>query len=256
MGTSAAKIQPSSFLTPVLLGIGAALGIFMFSVSAHAAEQVRINQVDGEVSDSVKEYREILDRLQELRGYNANKSAVTKDQELRISIIDDDIARIESWKSELPDLMEEMISLLEEFVAADIPFRKSERAFRLEGLRLHPFGVPETAEEEVILVAKFHKVLEAIQIENDYGRSIESYEGIIETGDESFEVDFLMVGRVALFYQAKEGLEIGMWDHGAGAWVTDLPSGAGDHVRTALAVAEETIPPNILLLPLPAPQDP
>lgn len=240
----------------MFVGIGVALGVSVLSMEARAAEEARINQVGASDQDIVGEYRATIDRLQDLREYNATKRDLTKDQDDRMAALRGEIASIKSWQAELPDLMEEMIQTLEEFIASDIPFRKSDRELRVEEIRNGLFGLPESATEEAKTVARFHKVLEAIQIENDYGRSIETYKGTIETGDEPLRVDFLMVGRVALFYQAKEGPETGMWDHVAGAWITDLPTGAEDQVREAIAVAKEEIPPNLLLLPLPTPRDP
>ena len=58
---------------------------------------------------------------------------------------------------------------------------------------------------DVSSAEKFRRVIEAYQIENDYGRTIEAYKGTVPINGNPQEVDFLRIGRVSLAYQSVGG---------------------------------------------------
>lgn len=211
--------------------------------------QARINQVDDQISDIVTEYRSTIDHLADLREYNAMKRKIVKDQGVRIVTLRADISGVADIQRTMPPLILEMIETIDLFVQKDLPFLPVERATRVAKLRA------DFERSEVSTAEKYRKALEAFQIENDYGRSIEVREGKLIEGGSERTVNFLKIGRVALYYQTKDKSETGMWDRDAGAWTTDLPGGSADQIDTAIAIANEFVPPDLLLLPLPAPKD-
>ena len=88
--------------------------------------------------------------------------------------------------------MLKMIDALDKFVTLDIPFLITERTERVDNLKsIMDRGDISTSE-------KFRKVTEAYQIESDYGRTIEAYRSEVEFDGETFNADFLRVGRVSL----------------------------------------------------------
>ena len=60
---------------------------------------------------------------------------------------------------------------------------------------------------DVTNAEKYRRILEAYQIENDYGRTLEAYKGKLDLGDRSFDVDFLRIGRLALLQHRGETTE-------------------------------------------------
>lgn len=258
------KRQPNSTLAIACLGAVMVSGLSVSPAMAQLTEatnevaattreaqqsQVRINQIDDQTDKIVQEYRATIDHLKELREYNALKRKLVADQERRIVALRSDITNVAEIQRTMPPLIEEMIATIELFISKDLPFLPVQRTTRVEKLKA------DFVRSEVSTAEKYRKSLEAFQIENDYGRSIEAYEGNLITESGELTVNFLKVGRVALYYQTKEKDETGMWDTAAGAWTTNLPGGARDQIDTAIAVANEFVPPDLLLLPLPAPED-
>ena len=62
------------------------------------------------------------------------------------------------------------------------------------------------------------RIVEAYQVENEYGRTIESYQGQLSGGPEKRTVEFLRVGRLVLIYQTLDGGETGIWSKEKRAW--------------------------------------
>jgi hypothetical protein len=101
----------------------------------------------------------------------------------------------------------------------------------------------------VTVAEKYRRVLEAYQIENDFGHTIEAYHGNLEQEGVTREVDFLRIGRLALFYQTRDGEESGTWTPEGWQRIDD---GYGRAIRQGLRIAKRQAAPDLLLLPLPA----
>jgi hypothetical protein len=141
-----------------------------------------------------------------------------------------------------------MIDGLEQFVALDVPFLAEERNSRVANLTT----VLERA--DVTAAEKFRVVMEAWQIENDYGRTIEAYTDELVINGNTREVDVLRIGRVALMYQTPDGQISGSWDKEAGDWV-EVDSSYRNAIRNGIRLARNQIGPDLLLLPISSPQE-
>ena len=87
--------------------------------------------------------------------------------------------------------MQKMLDTLEQFVALDVPFLLEERSEPRRELLEEMM-----ARADVTLSEKYRRIVEAYQVEMDYGRTIEAYEGKLGDGDDARTVQFLRVGRV------------------------------------------------------------
>ncbi len=103
---------------------------------------------------------------------------------------------------------------------------------------------------DVTNAEKYRRILEAYQIENDYGRTIEAYRGTLADGR---TVDFLRVGRIALIYQTLDADEAAVWDQAARQWVA-LDSSYRTAIKQGLRIARKQAAPDMIRLPLPAAQ--
>ena len=128
----------------------------------------------------------------------------------------------------------------------DIPFLINERQERIEFLK-------ETLDRADVSVAeKFSQVLQAYQVENTYGTTIEAYTASIELDGKDRDVDMLKWGRVALVFQTQDGETTGVWDNTDRNWVI-LPDEFRTGVRDGLRIARKTQTADLVRLPVPAP---
>jgi len=93
--------------------------------------------------------------------------------------------------------------------------------------------------------------MEAYQIENEYGRTIEAYRDTIEIDGRETTVDFLRFGRIALVYQSLDQTMSGVWDQKNRTWKV-LDDSYRSAIRDGLRIARKQSAPDLIRLPLPA----
>ena len=155
------------------------------------------------------------------------------------------IDQVSVIERQITPLMLKMITSLEQFVALDVPFLPKERANRLASLK-ELMDRADVASSE-----KFRRVLEAYQIEVDYGRTIESYTGLIDVDGQEREVDFLRIGRLDLIYLTKDGKKAGIWNTEASNFER-LPDSNISQINKAIRIAKKQLAPDMLTLPVKA----
>ncbi len=223
-----------------------------------AAEERRIQQaqasqdvIDGIVEETrsiVEEYRAVMKEVDGLIVYNTLLDRQIADQEQELSNLRTSIDSVTVIERQILPLLTRMIEGLERFVAADVPFLAEERSERVTGLR-DLLGRADVSRSEM-----FRVVMEAWQIENDYGRTIFAYTGELEIDGTNREVDFLQIGRVAFIYQTPDGVNSGAWDQVNREWVP-LGSEYRNSIRQGLRLARNQVGPSLLLLPIAAPEE-
>ena len=168
------------------------LDISTNSINSGAANQERLNKIDDETKLLEFDYKDTIKEYENLKLYNDQLQRIINSQEEEIISILNQIDELDNININLIPIMLKMIDALDKFVSLDIPFLKEERTERVENLKtIMDRGDISTSE-------KFRKVTEAYQIESDYGRTIEAYRSEVEFDGETFNADFLRVGRVSL----------------------------------------------------------
>ena len=223
-----------------------------------AAEERRIQQaqasqnvIDGIVDDTretIDEYRAIVKEIEGLIVYNTLLDRQIADQNRELSDLRTSIDSVTEIERQVLPLLTRMIDGLERFVALDVPFLAEERNERVVALR----QLLERA--DVTSAEKFRVVMEAWQIENDYGRTIFAYTDELNIDGDIREVDFLQIGRVALVYQTPDGVNTGVWDQATRTWVP-LGSEYRNSIRQGLRLARNQVGPSLLLVPIAAPEE-
>jgi hypothetical protein len=205
-----------------------------------------MDTLDAQERSMLVEYRRASREAATLKVYNRHLQGVIDSQGKQEASLERQIKEIAVTRRELVPLMYRMLASLEAFVRLDLPFLKDERRKRLDRLQ-EMMVMPNIEDSE-----KYRRILEAYQIESEYGHSIEAYRADLKMNGETRPVDFLRLGRVALYYQTLDGGETGVWDRQEQGWRT-LSSEYRKPVRDGLRIARKQASPTLLTLPVPAP---
>ena len=209
--------------------------------------QERINQVVEGTRSLMDQYRAINKEIDGLKVYNRLMTAQTNGQTATLEDISISMDQVDVINRQIFPLMERMIDGIEQSIALDIPFLMEERTNRVAALK-------ETMERSDVSVAeKFRKVMEAYQIENDYGSSNEYYTQSLEIGGSVREYNMLRIGRIGLYFQSDDTSVTGWWNAELGAF-EELGNEHRNEVRKGIRVARQLIAPELVLLPVPLPE--
>lgn len=208
--------------------------------------QRRIDSLSDETETLFSRYSATLKQIDSLRVFNNQMRRLIASQEAELKSLTDQLERIASVGRSVTPLMLRMIDAIESFVELDVPFLIDERSERIAELR------KTMNRADVTNAEKYRHIMEAYQIENEYGRTIESYRGTLEIGGREVTVDFLRFGRIALVYQSLDESETGFWDQHNRQWQS-LDGSWTTAVRQGLRIARKQAAPDLIRLPLPAP---
>ena len=197
--------------------------------------------------DAASRYARAMADTESLQRYNMLLEEQVRSQEAEVASIGRQMVEIETTSRQVQPLMQEMVNTLDQFIKLDVPFLLEERTARVADLK----RIMDRA--DVSIAEKYRMILDAYQSELEYGRTIEAYSGRLGTGPDARTVEFARLGRVTLLYRTLDGSETGYWDAQKKDWVQDASiSGAVDE---ALRRAKEDGPPELLTVPVPAPQE-
>lgn len=214
---------------------------------AAAKSQKKINKTQTLTDKRWNEFRGITLQTEKLRVYVEQLKKLIADQEQKKASLNAQIQQIEETEQNIVPLLLEMTATLEKFVGYDLPFKADERVNRLEKVRATLDASDKTVAE------KYREVMDAYKAELDYGRTIGTYRGLLKDKALPRIVDYLHLGRVALYYQTLDADESGFWDTKKQKWQT-LPLSYAGEIRRGIRMAKEQAAPNLLELPLPAPK--
>ncbi len=161
--------------------------------------QERIDEVVEGTRSLADQYRAINKEIDGLRVYNRLMTAQTNGQEATLDDIALSMEQVDVINRQIFPLMTRMIDGLEQSISLDIPFLMDERSERIENLK-------EIMEQSNVSVAeKFRKVMEAYQIELDYGTTSEAYTQTLDVDGVPRDYNMLRIGRVGLYFQSDDG---------------------------------------------------
>lgn len=209
--------------------------------------QKQIDSLDDETRELLAEYRSVLNQKESLAAYNSQLEQLVSSQQDELASVEDQLANIDTTQRDITPLMIKMVEVIEQFVELDTPFLPEERNSRVAQLKT----MMDRA--DVNLSEKYRRILEAYQVETEYGRTLEAYQGELVTEDRNRTVDFLRVGRVGLYYLTLDQLEAGMWDQETQSW-QQLPRDSVQSVIQGMKVARKQLPPDLLTLPVKTPE--
>jgi len=206
--------------------------------------QERINSIVSGTRSLEDQYRAINKEIDGLRVYNRLMGAQTDGQQASLEDIALSMDQVDVINRQIFPLMTRMIEGLERSVALDVPFLMEERTKRVDDLE------DLLERSDVTVSEKFRKVMEAYQIENDYGNTSETYTQVLTFGEDTRSYNILRIGRVGLYFQSDDADITGRWNNTDREWVRD--DSARAEIRKGLSIAKQIIAPEIIVIPVSA----
>lgn len=235
-GLSASYVAQDSELTQVV-NEGSKI-----NKSANQSQQ-RVDKISEQIQSKLQQFKSINKEVDGLNVYNKQMQKQVENQLIELNDLATSMEQVSIIERQISPLMARMIETLSTFVSLDVPFLEEERTTRLAGLN------DMLTRADVSLAEKFRRVLEAYQVEVEYGRTIEAYTGLQNVDGQELDVDFLRIGRVSLVYRSRDGQAMGMWDQTAKSWKV-----LGDEYRTdinkALRIARKQLAPDLIVVPV------
>jgi len=232
------------FVSSLLLGVGASVAdtlsdvqrIGIEKIEDGKASQARVNSLSETTQKQLREYRLLQKQIEGLETYNKQLGTQIQHQETLISKYDASISDVASIERQMTPLVVKMVKSLNDFIELDMPFHMTERRERLARIEENLVAA------DIDVAEKFRQIIEAYQIENEYGRKVDSYQDIVIIDSVGYEVDVLRVGRIALVCQSKDTTVTAAWDNQAKVW-QHLDSGVyRNAVREGLKMANKQAP--------------
>jgi hypothetical protein len=206
--------------------------------------QERINTVVESTRSLEDQYRAINKEIDGLKVYNRLMTAQVEGQLSDLEDIGLSMDQVDVINRQIFPLMERMIDGLDQSVKIDVPFLMDERTKRINDLK------EIMSRSDVSVAEKFRKVMEAFQIENDYGSTIEDYKQSLTLDGATRAFNMLRVGRVGLYFQSDDTKLTGRWNNSTRAW--EIDNSARNEVRKGLRVARQLIAPELIIVPVSA----
>lgn len=232
---------------PAQAQFSTALGVSEQTAKETEASQARIDQLDDQTAVLLNDYRANLKQLEAARRYNASLTRNIEAQEAEIERLRADIDNVEGLQRATQPLMEDMVAGFEQLVNADLPFLVEERGARVARLNALLDNPSQSAAQ------KYRLIVEAYQIENEYGRTIGAYEGSIGSGEEALTGEFLRIGRIALIFKTPDDSVLRIYDKSQGDFVNLSKGDYLQDVKFGLRMAKEQTAPDVFFVPVKPP---
>ena len=219
-----------------------AIQIEASSSNAASERQSYIDNIDTQIITLIGDIQFLSQQLDLTNIYNRQLQELIDSQEEEIISINEQMAELDKTNRGILPKLEEMVNTLSSIVENDTPFLLTERMLRIEELK------DILVQSNVSTSEKFRRVFEAYQIENEYGRTIESYRDEITFDSETYNVEVFRLGRVGLYARTSDGRNTAMYSKKEGKWIRK--KGIDSELIVALKIAKKELPPSLLKLPV------
>ena len=207
-----------------------------------AGRQSYIDNIDTQIIMLIGDIQFLSQQLDLTNIYNRQLQELISSQEAEIVSINDQMVELDKTNRGILPKLEEMVNTLSSIIDNDTPFLLSERKSRIEELQ------NILVQSNISTSEKFRRVFEAYQIENEYGRTIESYRDEIVFDSETYNVEIFRLGRVGLYARTSDGRNTAMYSRKEGKWIRK--KGIDNELVVALKIVKKELPPSLLKLPV------
>ncbi|MFT5209642.1 MAG: hypothetical protein ACI9CE_001364 [Flavobacterium sp.] len=208
--------------------------------------QLKIDELTDQTRDLLTQFKQTMKIVDGLKVYNLQQERLIRNQVTELRELSESIDNVSEVERQITPLIERMIDNIAKFIELDSPFLLTERRERIDFLR-------DTLDRADVSVSeKFSQVMQAYQVENAYGSTLEAYSDIIQLDGKDRQVDILKWGRVSLVFQTPDGVVSGVWDKKNSEWAI-LDDSYSSGIRDAVRMARKTATADIVRLPVAAP---
>lgn len=210
------------------------LSLLLIIIAVPARGETNAERIQKKVTETIEIRQETQKKKDEWAGKKAELAEIyhslkaEKDYFLKVKTKTEDILTAysvrlaelerktkesERIRKELQSFLESVIMQLEGVIKRDLPFLVKERSDRL-------FSVKEALiQPDKPPAEKYRRVMEALQVETEYGRTVEVYNETIDLNGHKTVVDILRLGRLSLFFQTPDSKVVGQYDRVTDKWV-------------------------------------
>ncbi len=197
----------------------------------------------GKKAELMARYRSLKANQDYLEKLKLKTERALSSQKARLAEFERKIKESARIRKELQSYLESAVAQLEEFIKKDLLFLSKERSARLASIK-ETLARPDKPAAE-----KYRRLMEVLQVETEYGRTVEVYQDTIDLNGQSVLMDILRLGRLSLFCQTPDGRMVGHYDRAAGRWVS-LSSGYRREINNAVDMARRQRTIDLVRLPI------
>ncbi|MDB2448370.1 DUF3450 domain-containing protein [Gammaproteobacteria bacterium] len=219
-----------------------AIKIEASSANAAADRQSYIDNIDTQIITLIGDIQFLSQQLDLTNIYNRQMQELINSQNNEILSINEQMIELDNTNRGILPKLEEMVLTLESIIQNDIPFLLDERFARIQDLK------EILLQSNISTSEKFRRVFEAYQIENEYGRTIESYRDEIDVDGVKYNVEIFRLGRVGLYGRTSDGKYNAMFSKQENQWIKQ--KGIDNELVVALKIARKELPPSLIKLPV------
>jgi hypothetical protein len=226
--------------------IDAARAIESNTNTASTKSQTTIDQSAEAALTMKAEIEQLEEEVKNLTVYRDHLSRLVVNQNEEVTSINLQIQSIKETRQGVVPLMYEMLDGLKQIIASDKPIRHEQRLARLNKLDVM------MSQADISDAEKYRRILEAYQIEMDYGTKLGVYQGQITVdADTSIEVDLLYLGRISLVARSLDGTRYWAWNDIDNGWQS-VDSSQSSNIDKAFSIAHKQVAPGLITLPVSA----
>ena len=210
------------------------------SIADGKASQQRVEKAADAAVAARLELQNAQLQLRDLEAYNRYMQSLVADQQNELGKLTQQLEAVQETRQGLIPLMLQMQADLEQLVQDDIPL---DRLARVEQLKV------TLARADVSEAEKFRQLLQAYQIEAEYGSRMDAYPAHLALDGAERRVDVLALGRVSLLAMTADRSQAWRWSAESKSWLP-LDSEWLTPLADALDMAADKKVPQLLHLPL------